>query len=60
MDFKTKRQVRNIFKKLLNIMKDFCTCGSGISACSLAFALFITGNFTGVCMMVLGRMVLKN
>ena len=43
--FKTKSKVRDILKKnIKNNEKIICTCGSGISACSLAFSLSITGN----------------
>jgi thiosulfate/3-mercaptopyruvate sulfurtransferase len=43
--YKTKSEVRDIFKKnIKNNDKIICTCGSGISACSLAFSLAIIGN----------------
>ena len=44
--FKTKTNIRSIFKKVMqNNNKIICTCGSGISACSLAFSLSVIGKF---------------
>ena len=43
--FRTKKMVRGIFKKYINNNKIICTCGSGISACSLAFSLSFIGKF---------------
>ena len=38
--------VRGIFNKVINNNnKIICTCGSGISACSLAFSLSLIGKF---------------
>ena len=43
--FKTKSKVRDIFKKVIkNNNKIICTCGSGISACSLAFSFLLLEN----------------
>ena len=44
--FKTKSNMRGIFKKVIqNNNRIICTCGSGISACSLAFSLSVIGLF---------------
>ena len=44
--FRTKNKVRDIFKKVINNNnKVICTCGSGVSACSLAFSLSFIGKF---------------
>ena len=44
--FRTKKVVRDIFNKVINNNnKIICTCGSGISACSLAFSLSLIGKF---------------
>ena len=44
--FRTKKVVRGIFNKVINNNnKIICTCGSGISACSLAFSLSLIGKF---------------
>ncbi len=44
--YKTKSTIRRIFKKIIkNNNQIICSCGSGISACSLAFSLSYIGNF---------------
>ena len=43
--FKTRNEIRKIYKKILkNKHKVICSCGSGVSACSLAFTLSYIGN----------------
>ena len=43
--FKTKSAMKNIFKKVIKNNKVICTCGSGISACTVAFSLDLNGKF---------------
>ena len=43
---KSKNEIRNIFKKFLTEeFKIICSCGSGVSACTLAFSLSYISNY---------------
>ena len=43
--FKKKNEIRNIYKRILEKKyKTICSCGSGVSACAIAFTLNLIGN----------------